>query len=573
MNRKTVTVIVCIITLAVLFGMPLHGNAEGAVTGKGSDIAESIRSYYDETWVGSGLSVAVFNTEEELYRGYFGWQNKEKNIEVTADTVMDWGSISKVLIWVSVMQLHEAGKLALDEDLRPYFPDAVTENLEFDEPITMLHLMNHTAGFEEAFQYMGCDSPEKLLAFEDYLIKAQPRQVFSPGSTVAYSNYGAGLAAYVTEQISGENYADYVHAHIFAPLGMENTAIRADYSDNEDVRRRYLELATILPDGKQTKKSITEQQRYISNYPAGACVSTLTDLETFGRALLTKDERLMKKETFELFFSPSRTYTGTERVRNRHGMWERYACAVPQTGHNGAKTTSAVLLLDMADGKGIVVQTNTAMNTSALNDVPELVFGKAKNEETGAPVFAYAARNCFRGIFRVIIYALPIKIAPQLFPEGALEILPDRWENNASDYLLMKGTDWAIFTVFWLWAAGVLYCVFLLLGMLIKAIRRKVKKAEKQPKNLREMWFLISVVCVSLAVPGAVISFFSVRACSVFAFAAMIFTVCCIVSSVPVFLKTRTDRKRLGLHISMLAVLLLAASAMLVYQIPAFWFV
>ena len=137
----------------------------------------------------------------------------------------------------------------------------------------------------------------------------------------------------------------------------------------------------------------------------------------------------------------------------------------------------------------------------------------------------------------------------------------------------MKGADWVIFAVFWLWAAGVLYCVFLLLGMLIKVIRRKVKKAQKQPKTVRDKWFQLSAACVSLAVPGAVISFFSVRACSVFAFAAMIITVCCIVSSVPVFLKTRTDRKRLGLHISVLAVLLLAASAMLVYQIPAFWFV
>lgn len=213
---------------------------------------------------------------------------------MSADTVMDWGSISKLLIWVCAMQLNEQGTLDLNEDLRPYFPNAVSEKLQYDEPITMLDLMNHTAGFEEAFQYMGCSSPEKLLSFEEYLIKAQPRQVFEPGSTVAYSNYDAGLAAYVVEQISGENYADYAYTHVFAPLGMENTAIKADYSDNEDVRRRYLELATISKDGKQMSPRSTESSRYISNYPAGACVSTLNDLEVFARALLTQDERLMK---------------------------------------------------------------------------------------------------------------------------------------------------------------------------------------------------------------------------------------------------------------------------------------
>ena len=574
MKKKIIAILVCLLSLTVLFSFPARAAAGNAADTENAAMAEKIENYYKETWRGSGLSVAVFNAEEELYKGYFGFQNKEKNIEANEDTVMDWGSISKLLIWVSAMQLNEQGKLGLNDDLRPYFPEAVSKKLQYDEPITMLHLMNHTAGFEEAFQYMGCDSPEKLLSFEDYLIKAQPRQVFGPGSTVAYSNYGAGLAAYVVEKISRENYANYAHKHIFAPLGMENTAIRADYSDNENVKRRYLELATISKDGNQMRRSSTESSRYISNYPAGACVSTLTDLEIFARALLIEDERLMKEETFELFFSPSRTYTGSERARNRHGMWERYDYAVPMTGHNGAKTTSALLLLDRANGKGIVIQTNTALDTSALNDVPALIFGEAEKGQPASPVFAYAARGCFRGIFRVMIFALPGKISPQLFPKSAVQILPDRWEIDASDQILMKGADWVLFAVFWLWAAGVIYCVVLLIVILFKTIRRRLKKADGPLKTARDKWFLLSAVTVALAVPGALISFLvSVRACSVFAFAAIILTFFCIAAAVPVFIKTRSEKKRLALHISVLVMLVLAATALLVYQIPAFWLV
>ena len=575
MKQKAPICIAFIVTLLLFSCFLFCGAAAGtaAAAGRGAEIAERIETYYNGTWKGSGLSVAVFNTEEELYCGYFGWQNKGKNVRVDADTVMDWGSISKLLIWVSAMQLTQQGKLDLNEDLRPYFPQAVSEKLAFDAPVTMLDLMNHTAGFEEAFRYMGCDSPEKLLSFEAYLIQAQPRQVFAPGGTVAYSNYGAGLAAYVVERISGETYADYVRTHIFIPLGMENTAIKADYSDNEDVRRRYLELATISADGIQTSERGTEQQRYISNYPAGACVSTLTDLEAFARALLNQDERLLKKETFEIFFSPSRTYTGTARARNRHGLWERYDCAVPLTGHNGTKTTSALLLLDTAGGEGLVIQTNTAWNASALKDVPALVFGEGAEAQDGASVFAFPARNCFRGIFRVMIYALPTKLASAQFRAGEMEIFPDRWEIDASDYFPFQTADWMIFAVFWLWAAGVLYCCALLLGMLIRAIRRRVKRAEKQPKPARGAWFLLSTICVSLAVPGAILSFSSVRACAVFALAAFIVTVGCIISAVPVFIRTHTDRKHMGLHFSVFAVLLLAATAMLVYQIPAFWLV
>ena len=47
------------------------------------------------------------------------------------------------------MQLYEQGKINLDEDVRSYLPDGFLSNLSYDEPITMTHLMNHTAGFQE----------------------------------------------------------------------------------------------------------------------------------------------------------------------------------------------------------------------------------------------------------------------------------------------------------------------------------------------------------------------------------------------------------------------------------------
>lgn len=64
-------------------------------------------------------------------------------------TVFEWGSISKTFVWVSVMQLVEDRKIDLETDIHTYLPDGFLKNLRFAEPVTLLHLMNHTAGFEE----------------------------------------------------------------------------------------------------------------------------------------------------------------------------------------------------------------------------------------------------------------------------------------------------------------------------------------------------------------------------------------------------------------------------------------
>src|SRR3546814_5061894 len=53
-----------------------------------------------------------------------------------------------------------------------------------------------------------------------------PRRLWPAGTEVSYSNYGAALAGYIVERVSGEPFADYVERHIFAPLGMGSTTFR-----------------------------------------------------------------------------------------------------------------------------------------------------------------------------------------------------------------------------------------------------------------------------------------------------------------------------------------------------------
>ncbi len=116
------------------------------------------------------------------------------------------------------MQLWEEGKIDLETDIKNYLPKDFLKHLNFDKPITMLDLMNHQAGFDEQNTYLKGDK-----SIEELMKTRQPNQVFEPGTTTAYSNFGTGLAAYIVERISGQSFSDYAHEHIFKPLEMENS--------------------------------------------------------------------------------------------------------------------------------------------------------------------------------------------------------------------------------------------------------------------------------------------------------------------------------------------------------------
>src|SRR6185312_5798797 len=76
---------------------------------------------------------------------------------------------------------------------------------------------------EEGLKDVLTSDPQSLMSSEAYL-KQHPRpQLFPPGSVPAYSNYGAALAGYIVQRVSGEPFASYVDRHIFQPLGMRHS--------------------------------------------------------------------------------------------------------------------------------------------------------------------------------------------------------------------------------------------------------------------------------------------------------------------------------------------------------------
>lgn len=456
----------------------------------------------------AGLSVSYFDDNEILYRNHFGYMDVENKIPVTDKTVMDWGSVSKLLIWVSVMQLVEEKKIDLAVDINTYLPHGFLTNIKYDKEITMINLMNHNAGFEESIIGMACSDEDDLLSLEAYLQAIQPAQIFEPGTVCAYSNWGTTLAAYIVERVSGMYFSEYVRKNIFEPLEMNDTAFSADLSDNEDVKQRRLALKTYTTDVTE----ITPNISYSSMYPAGMCVSTIADMEKFAQALLSEDMKLFKKkETYEELFTPTLLYEGTNKPRNCHGFWVVEGYGAELIGHNGLTSgCSSNLLLDLKNKKGIIITTNQKDEQIYRFQMLGRIFGGSGVSTEKYSGLVMDARTVFTGPLKIYslfcISDVEQGNAPALFIKRTTEGGIDRFECPYGDYIVIDKSDVTVdIVILILYGISVLYS---LINIIIFAIKKIVCliKHKKEDKLLR-IWCVISCVLqlVPLVVFGLII--------------------------------------------------------------------
>ncbi len=172
-----------------------------------------------------GAEVAVVKDGQVILLKGYGYADREQLTPVDASkTLFRPGSVSKLFTWTAVMQLVEQGKIDLNADINTYLDFKLPAT--FGKPITMLDLMDHTPGFEDVSRYVFVAKAEELRPLGAYLKSEQPQQIYPPGTISAYSNYGATLAGYIVERVSGEPFDQYVERHILQPLGMDHSTFR-----------------------------------------------------------------------------------------------------------------------------------------------------------------------------------------------------------------------------------------------------------------------------------------------------------------------------------------------------------
>lgn len=225
----------------------------------------------------AGAVVVVVKGGKIIFTRGYGYADVQKRTPVLPNrTMFRLGSVAKLFTWTAVMQLVEAGKLNLDTDVNTYLDFNVPP--AFGKPITLRDLMTHSAGFEEGLRGLFFERAEQLPALREYLAQDMPRRIFPPFKVIAYSNYGAALAGYIVQRVSGEQYETYIARHILQPLGMNDSSFFQPLPDN---------LAPLLAKGYITASMASPHPfEVVGPRPAGSGSATATDVAHFMIAYL-----------------------------------------------------------------------------------------------------------------------------------------------------------------------------------------------------------------------------------------------------------------------------------------------
>jgi CubicO group peptidase (beta-lactamase class C family) len=204
------------------------------------------------------------------------------------------GSVSKLFTATAAMQLVESGDVDLDTDIGEYLDFDVPRS--FDGPVTLRHLLTHTAGFEERLGGL-IGSGDVSPVLRDELAEEPPEQVYEPGTVPAYSNYGNSLAGYIVERVSGMPFEEYVERNILAPARMTSSTFEQPLPDA---------LRGRMSQGYNTSADAPGPFEIVGTPPAGALTASAPDMARFMLAQLGEPDTgsILEPATLDLMHAP-----------------------------------------------------------------------------------------------------------------------------------------------------------------------------------------------------------------------------------------------------------------------------
>jgi methyl acetate hydrolase len=280
-----------------------------------SQIDETLRQKADAKEI-PGVVVMAATPDEVFYQGAFGKRDLSKDDAMTADSVFWIASMTKAITSAGAMQLVEQGKLSLDDPIGKVLPDlANPQVLEgFDakgepklrpakKPITLRHLMTHTAGFAynmwngDVLQYMEKTGTPAATTCKNAALKVP--LMTDPGTRWEYG-INIDFVGKAVEAATGQRLEAYLRDHLFAPLGMKDTAFKI----GDDQRKRLVGMHRREADGSLTTIPFEIEQDPEFHMGGGGLYGTAGDYIKFTQMILNKGSsngnQILKPETVAL---------------------------------------------------------------------------------------------------------------------------------------------------------------------------------------------------------------------------------------------------------------------------------
>jgi len=258
--------------------------------------------------------VAIAATDKEvIYQGAFGKRDLSKDDAMTADSVFWIASMTKAITTAAGMQLVEQGKLSLDEPIGKVLPDlASPQVLEgFDakgepklraarKPITLRHLMTHTAGFAydmwngDMATYLGKAGIPPITTCQNAALKTPIAT--DPGTRWEYGT-NIDFVGKAVEAVSGKRLDAYLRDSLFAPLGMSDTGFKI----GDTQRKRLVGMHARGEDGSLASIPFELEQEPEFHMGGGGLYGTAGDYIKFTQMILNKGKgngnQVLKPET------------------------------------------------------------------------------------------------------------------------------------------------------------------------------------------------------------------------------------------------------------------------------------
>jgi CubicO group peptidase (beta-lactamase class C family) len=341
-----------------------------------------------------GFSVAVVNEDGTLYENGFGYADKKTGKKYTANTLQNIGSISKTFIGVALLKAQELGMLKLDDPINKYLPFEVVNPNFSNTPITIRQLASHTASIKDPARYEkngyvlkekdngdakvngNFCSPDEMISLGEFLEAIlskdgawYKKKTFSknpPGGMFNYSNIGAGLAAYVLEQATGESFPEFTKKYIFDPLEMSNSGWSFDAIDFSMHSKLYSDSDTELAFYK------------LVNYPDGGLITSSHDLAKYLTEIISGYDgngKVLSQESYKMLFDPQLT-NENHKDRSAREYNDEYNMGVfmgmsskGQIGHTGGDPSVVThMFFNEKTKTGKLLLVNTKLNKKSVQE-------------------------------------------------------------------------------------------------------------------------------------------------------------------------------------------------------------
>lgn len=337
-----------------------------------SAIEEKVEKRRQELGI-PGMSLVIVKDGQIIYLKGFGYKDLENKVPVTPDTQFAIGSITKSFTGLSVLMSADEGKLSLEDSPKKYLPYFKIKDAETDKNIKIRDLMDHSSGLNRT----------DLAMLTGKLSRKELIQVVGEAQTMAklnekffYNNVMFSVAGEIVAAAQKQSWENFVKSRIFAPLGMNNSAMSiAEMQKTKDYSFGYEYNADTKETTKFPLNAVVPPINSVA--AAGAMTSSARDMAKWINFVMNKGEvngkRIVSQKGFEEWTKPQTEISPDDNFAYSFGWFLKDFDGLKGIGHGGnvpGFTSWAAMLPEKKIG--FVLLTNVS-NTPFGNELTSLI--------------------------------------------------------------------------------------------------------------------------------------------------------------------------------------------------------